>query len=115
MNYQPYADKAYRKLNKYGSSIMITHSGDKVYNPETDEYEGTETTVTGVALQRKYTQKEIDGTNIKYGDVNFMASLNGKIYTGDVIEFGGKQFTVILGNPMNPNGETDIFWDIQAR
>ena len=115
MNYTPYADKAYTKIKKYGSAIMITHSGGKVYNPETDEYSDTGSTVTGVALQRKYTLKDIDGTNIKVGDVYFMASLNGKPYQNDVIDFGGKQFTVVLADPLNPDGNTDIFWYIQAR
>ena len=110
MNYVPYADKTYTKLKKYGSAIMITHSGSKVYNPETDEYEDTGSTVVGVAIQRNYSQRDIDGTNIR-----IMASLNGKPYSNDVIEFEGNQYTVVLAIPLNPNGKTDIFWNIQAR
>ena len=115
MNYTPYANKAYTKIKKYGSVILITHSGDSVYNPETDEYEETSSTVVGVAIQRKYSQKDIDGTNIRIGDINFMASLNGKPYSNDVIDFGGNQYTVVIAQPMNVDGNTDIFWDIQAR
>ena len=115
MNYTPYANKAYTKIKKYGSAIMITHSGESVYNPETNEYEDTGSTVVGVAIQRNYSQKDIDGTNIRIGDINFMASLNGKPYSNDVIEFEGNQYTVVRAIPLNPNGKTDIFWDIQAR
>ena len=115
MNYVPYADKAYTKIKKYGSAIMITHSGEKVYNPETDEYEDTGSTVTGVAIQRQYNQRDIDGTNIRIGDINFMASLNGKPYSNDEIEFEGNQYTVVLATPLSPDGKTDIFWNIQAR
>ena len=115
MNYVPYADKAYTKIKKYGSTITVTHSGSKVYNPETDEYEDTGSTVVGVAIQRNYSQKDIDGTNIRIGDINFMASLNGKPYSNDVIEFKGNQYTVVRAIPLNPDGTTDIFWNIQAR
>lgn len=115
MNYTPYADKAYTKIKKYGSTITVTHSGSKVYNPETDEYEDTGSTVVGVAIQRNYSQRDIDGTNIRIGDINFMASLNGKPYSNDEIEFEGNKYTVVLAIPLNPNGKTDIFWNIQAR
>lgn len=115
MNYTPYANKAFEKIKKYGSAIMITHSGSKEYNPETDEYEDTGSIVLGVAIQRQYSQKDIDGTNIRMGDVNFMASLNGKVYSNDVIEFEGNNYTVVLAVPLNPDGKTDIFWNIQAR
>ena len=115
MNYTPYADKTYTKLKKYGSTITVTHSGSKVYNPDTDEYTDTGSTVVGVAIQRNYSQRDIDGTNIRIGDVNFMASLNGKPYSNDEIEFEGNKYTVVLAIPLNPNGKTDIFWNIQAR
>ena len=44
-----------------------------------------------------------------------MASLNGKPYSNDKIEFEGNKYTVVLAIPLNPNGKTDIFWNIQAR
>ena len=115
MNYTPYANKAYTKIKKYGSAIMITHSGDSVYNPETDEYEDTGSTVVGVAIQRQYRQKDIDGTNIRMGDINFMASLNGKPFSNDKVEFEGNTYVVVSATPLDPNGKTDIFWTIQAR
>lgn len=115
MNYQPYADKAYEKIKKYGSSITITRSGEAEYNPETNKYEDSGETITGVAIQRQYDQKDIDGTNIRIGDINFMASLNGKPQSNDVIEFEGSNYTVVRAIPLNPNGKTDIFWTIQAR
>lgn len=115
MNYQKYADKAYNKIKKYGSAIMITHSGSREYNPATNQYEETGTTVTGVAIQRNYQQRDIDGTNIRQGDIQFMASLNGKPYTNDKIEFEGKEYTVINISALAPDGKTDIFYTIQAR
>lgn len=115
MNYQKYADKAFDKIKKYGSAIMITHSGKKVYDKETNTYVDNGTTVTGVAIQRNYQQRDIDGTNVKMGDIQFMASLNGKPYSNDKIEFEGKTYTVINVSALAPDGKTDIFYTIQAR
>ena len=115
MNYQKYADKAYEKIKKYGSAIMITQSGAKVYDPTTNTYVDSGTSVLGVAIQRTYSQKDIDGTNIKMGDVEFMASLNGKPQANDEIEFEGKKYTVVFVRPLAPDGATDIFYTIQAR
>lgn len=115
MNYQKYANKAFTKIKQYGSSIQIVHSGKKEYNPATNSYIDNGTTIKGVALQRNYQQKDIDGTNIKMGDIQFMASLNGKPQSNDVIEFEGKNYTVINVDVLNPNGQTDIFYTIQAR
>lgn len=115
MNYQKYADKAYSKIKKYGSAIMITHSGKAEYDEATDTYVDTGTTVTGVAIQRQYNQRDVDGTNIRTGDINFMASLNGKPFSNDVIEYEGQKYTVVSAMPLSPNGQTDIFWTIQAR
>lgn len=115
MNYQKYADKAFAKIKQYGSSIQIVHSGKKTYNAETNSYSDSGTTYTGVAIQRNYQQKDIDGTNIKMGDIQFMASLNGKPQSNDVIEFEGNNYTVINVSVLAPDGKTDIFYMIQAR
>lgn len=115
MNYQKYAGKAYTKIKKYGSPITVTRSGKSTYNKETNTYEDNGETITGVAIQRNYDQRNIDGTNIRMGDVQFMASLNGQPKSNDKITFGSKSFVVVNAVPMNPDGTTDIFFTIQAR
>ena len=77
MNYQKYADKAFSKLKQYGSPITIKRSGKKVYDKTTNTYIDTGEEFGGVAIQRNFDQKNIDGTNIRMGDIQFMASLNG--------------------------------------
>lgn len=115
MNYQKYADKAYSKIKQYGSPIMLKRSGKASYNTETNSYEDSGEVITGVAIQRNYDQKNIDGTNIRMGDVQFMACLSGQPKSNDKVMFGGKTFVVINAIPMNPDGTTDIFFTIQAR
>ena len=115
MNYQKYADKAYTKIKQYGSPITIKHSGKREYNPATNTYTDGGTEITGFAILRNYNQYNIDGTNIRIGDVQFMASLNGLPKSNDSITFGNKNYTVVNVDVMNPDGNTDIFYIIQAR
>lgn len=115
MNYQPYAETALEKLKEYGSPITIKHSGKREYNPATNTYTDSGTEITGFAILRNYNQHNIDGTNIRIGDVQFMASLNGLPKSNDSITFGNKKYTVVNVDVMNPDGNTDIFYTIQAR
>lgn len=115
MNYQKYADKAFSKLKQYGSPITIKRSGKKVYDKTTNTYIDNGEEFSGVAFQRNFDQKNIDGTSIKFGDVLFMASLEKRPQSNDTVTFGGRSYTVIDCKPMNPNGKTDIFFNIHAR
>lgn len=115
MNYQKYADKAYSKIRQYGSPIKIRRSGKKTYDPSTNTYTDSGTEINGFAIMRNYNQHNIDGTNIRMGDVQFMASLDGQPKSNDTITFGTKSYTVVNVDVMSPDGNTDIFYTIQAR
>lgn len=115
MNYQKYADKAYSKIQQYGSPIKIRRSGKKTYDPSTNTYTDSGTEINGFAIMRNYNQHNIDGTNIRMGDVQFMASLDGQPKSNDTITFGTKSYTVVNVDVMNPDGNTDIYFTIQAR
>lgn len=115
MNYQKYADKAYTKIKKYGSPITCKRSGKKVYDKATNTYVDTGKEFSGVAIQRSFDQKNIDGTNIRFGDVMFMAKMEERPQTNDTVTFGGKTYTVINADPMNVDGSVDIFVNIHAR
>ena len=115
MNYQKYAGKALDKLKKYGAPIKITRSGKKVYDPETNKYTDSGEEFSGFAIQHNFDQKNIDGTNIKFGDVLFMAQLGKRPQSNDTVTFGGREYTVVNAVPMNVDGSVDIFVNIQAR
>ena len=115
MNYQKYALTAYKKLKQYGSPITIKRSGKREYNPDTNTYTDGGTELGGFAIMRNYNQHNIDGTNIRIGDVQFMAYLSGQPKSNDSITFGNKKYTVVNVDVMNPDGNTDIFYTIQAR
>lgn len=115
MSYEKYQKKAFDKVKKYGSSIIIKRTGESQYNQDTDEYEDTAVKITGVALRLNFEQRDIDGTNVKYGDVKFMAVLNGTPQTNDTVEFEGNSYVIIYPRPLNLDGKTDIYCIIQAR
>lgn len=115
MNYKPYADKANGKLAKYGATIEVHRAGKQVYNPETNSYTNSGETFSGKAVQMLYDQRDIDGTNIKKGDVKFLAQLPKRPQSNDTVTFGGKTYTVINADPLNPDGTVDIIVYIQAR
>lgn len=115
MSYQKYADKAYSKIKQYGSPITVKRSGKRVYDKATNTYTDTGAEFGGVAIQRSFDQKNIDGTNIKFGDVLFMASVEQRPQSNDTVVFGGKSYTVVNVDPMNVDGITDIFVNIHAR
>lgn len=115
MNYQKYADKTFSKLKQKGSPITIKRSGKKVYDETTNTYIDNGEEFSGVAIQRNFNQKNIDGTNIKFGDVLFMAQLSKRPQSNDIVTFGGRTYTVINVDPMNVDGNVDIFVNIQAR
>lgn len=115
MNYQKYADKAYSKIKQYGSPITVKRSGSKVYNPLKNTYEDSGITLSGFALQSNFDQKNIDGTNIRYGDVLLMCVLDGVPKSNDTVAFGAKGYTVVNVDVLSPDGQTDIYYKIQAR
>ena len=115
MNYQPYADKANVKLAKYGATIEVHRAGKREYNKQTNTYTDSGETFSGKAVQMLYDQRDIDGTNIKKGDIKFLAQLPKRPLSNDTVTFGGKTFTVINSEPLNPDGSVDIIVYIQAR
>ena len=115
MNYQPYADKAYEKLEEYGSAISIKRAGKRVYDKATNTYIDNGEEFSGVAIQMNFDQRNIDGKNIKFGDVKFLAQLPKRPMSNDVVTFGNDSYTVIDVDPLNVDGSIDIICFIQAR
>lgn len=115
MNYSKYADKVYKKLSQYGGDCLITRQGSGNYNPETDEYDDEQIEIKGKCLVSFYDAKNIDGTNIKSGDIKVMASLSAAPKTGDAIKIESEIFTVINWSALKPNGNLAVYYTIQAR
>lgn len=115
MNYQKYADKAFDKIKQYGSPIIVKRSGKKVYDKATNEYVDTGAEFIGYALQRNFNQQNIDGTNIRFGDIMLMCVLEEEPKSNDTVLFAEKTYTILSVEPFNPDGKTAIFYEVQAR
>lgn len=114
MNYESIAQKAASKIAQYGSYIVIKRGGGE-YDSENDTYTEGEQVATGSALQSSFSLHDIDGTNIKTGDIMLMASLDGAVQAGDKALYGGKVYTVVNASPLSPNGGVCIYWKLQCR
>lgn len=115
MTYSKYAGKAYSKIKQYGSPVKITRSGSGVYNSATNSYEGDRNDVNGYALQSSFDQNNIDGTNVRIGDIILLAALDGVPKSNDTVVFCGKSYTAVSIDVLSPDGKTDIYYRIQAR
>lgn len=115
MNYSKYANKAYSKIKQYGSPITVTRSGSMVYNDITNKYDNSGKTIQGYSLLSSFDQKNIDGTNIQFGDVLFFAVLDDVPKSNDTVLYNGKSYTIVNVEKLSPNGKTDIYYNIQAR
>lgn len=115
MNYTKYAEKSFSKIKQYGAPIKIIRSGEKNYNSATNTYEDNGKEISGYALQSSFTQKNIDGTNIRFGDVLFFAVFDETPKSNDEIIFNEKSYTIINVDKCSPDGRTDIFYSLQAR
>ena len=115
MNYSKYKTIAKNKLSKYGTDCVIIRKSGERYNAETNEYENETTEIQGKCLVSSYNAQNIDGTNIKSGDLKIMAVLDSEPKTGDVIKISDKVYSVISWTEQNPNKDEAIFYTIQGR
>lgn len=114
-DYTVYQKRAYEKIKQYGSPVTVKRAGKKEYDKTTNTYTDTGVEYTGYAIQSSFDQKNIDGTNIKFGDILLMCTLNGVPMSNDTVTFGSKMYTVITVDVLSPDGATNILYNIQAR
>lgn len=115
MNYKKIADKAYSKIRQYGSECIIKRVTGSVYNPVTNKYEGAEDDVKGYALQSSFNMENIDGTNIKAGDILLMCVFDKEPKINETVLFGGNQYKIISLASVNPDGKNVMYYKAQCR
>ena len=116
MNYQKYAAKALDKITEYGSPCKILReTGNEIYNAETNEYESKIIEITGNAIEGAYSLANIDGTNIRAGDIRLMASFGEVPKVDDKLYWGEKEYTIVSLREIKPDGKTVIYYDVQCR
>ena len=104
-----------------GAALTITRTVKGQRDPDTGATANIVTTYPGSGLRETYQQKDVDGTNIKAGDVKFIISpvqLDGadmpQPSTVDKILFDGKTYSVVQVNPWDYVGLA-VGFEVQAR
>ncbi len=116
MDYSEYQQIVIEKLTEFGSDCKILRKGNKEhYDEETNSYVNDYEEIMGKAIQSTYDIRFVNGTTIQTGDVRFMAYFPKRPQNTDFIVFGGRTLVIVNVAPMNIDGVTDIYYDIQAR
>lgn len=116
MDYSEYQQTVIEKLTEYGADCIIKRKGsEERYDEDTNTYVTDDKIIEGKAIQSTFDIRLVNGTTIQTGDVRFMAYFPERPQNSDTIEFGGKSLKVVNVAPLNLDGVTDIYYDIQAR
>lgn len=76
---------------------------------------GTPTPYTSVGVLTKYTNDEIDNTNIKRGDMKLLTIDIPEPTLGDVITIGTTDWGVVNSEQISPDNTTIVLWKVQVR
>lgn len=103
-------------LGRKGQPITITTVTTGAYNPTTGGVSSTETVQTGVCVPVGYKASEIDGTNIKRGDVKVIVAASGltEPKVNGLVSFIGFTGTIKNVEIVAPDG-TPIVYKLQVR
>ena len=111
------AATAARLLARFGAPVTVTRETPGAYDPETGANGdgATETwALSGVKLD--YSQREIDGTNIRVGDQRvYMSAVAGlDPQAGDALTLGEEVWRVVVPRTLAPAGVA-VLLDVQVR
>lgn len=103
-------------LGRKGQPITITTVATGAYNPSTGGVSSIETVQTGVGVPVGYKASEIDGTNIKRGDVKVTVAGYGitEPKVNGLVSFIGFTGTIKTVEIVAPDG-TPIVYKLQVR
>jgi len=103
-------------LGRKGQPITITTVTTGAYSPSTGGVSSTETVQTGVGVPIAYKASEIDGTNIRRGDVKVIVAGSGitEPKVNGQVSFIGFTGTIKNVEVVAPEG-TPIVYKLQVR
>ena len=114
--YDSFVALALDLLGRKGQPITITTVTTGAYNPSTGGVSSTETVQTWVGVPVGYKASEIDGTNIKRGDVKVIVAASGLVEpkVNGQVSFIGFAGTIKNVEIVAPDG-TPIVYKLQVR
>ncbi len=114
--YDSFVTLALDLLGRKGQQITITAVTTGAYSPSTGGVSSTETVQTGVGVPIAYKASEIDGTNIRRGDVKVIVAGSGitEPKVNGQVSFIGFTGTIKNVEVVAPDG-TQIVYKLQVR
>lgn len=94
---------ATRLIKKNGRTAKVRRPGG-VTRISGVEIINQPSTFDAVGVQLDFDPKEIDGTRVKAGDVQFLCTAQSALEIGDYINLDGKDYRVVNPKPFKPNG-----------
>lgn len=114
-----YADLALtasRILAEYGQFISLSREAGRTYAPGTGGFTGgAPTTWTGNGATFNYNNRDIDGVQVKAGDVRLLLeAVSTEPEPGDQVTIGSVEYYAVAVEPLSPGG-TAVIYNIQLR
>lgn len=108
-NYNATAATAVRLLTRFGAACTLKRTTAGTYNPATGTSTPTVTSLTTTAAVFDYPQRYVDGTLIREGDKQCFCSPSVVPKQGDVLEWQGADYQVVMVKPVSPAGIPVLF------
>lgn len=115
--YAEMAATAAEMLREFGVSVTVSRLTPGAYDPETGtNAAGTTQTWTPWGVMLEYSQREIDGTNIKAGDQRVYMSTTADLdpKPADTVTIGTEVWRVVTSRTLAPAG-LKVLLDVQVR
>lgn len=115
--YSDLAADALELLREFGQSVTLARTTPGTYDAATSAPSaGSSVTYTGTGAVFDYSQRDVDGTNIRTGDRRVLLATSGMVMprTGDTITIGSTALTVVIGREINPAG-VPVLYEAQVR
>lgn len=102
-------------LTNFGQVCTLTSATTGTFDPASGSVNGSsDTTTSGVCYPSAFNLAQIDGTTIKQDDTLLIVSIAVAPSAEDLIEFGGKSYTVLNIQKITAQGSA-IIYKLQVR
>lgn len=113
---------AAKEIKANGYALTISKRGGSTTDPQTLKVTSTPINIETFGLNVAYSVRDIDGTNVKQGDIRVMTSaldktgaVIAKPTSGDVFKITGqKDRSIVSVEQEGPDGEAIFYW-LQVR
>ena len=114
-NYTEIKEAANMLINRFGKNVILRKIPTNTYDPDTDSttYDANQDT-TIKAVFEDFNSLEVDGTNIRSGDVKINCLSDNEITSEDFIIDGADRYSIINVNRVQPGPEL-IMYILQVR